>query len=159
MKVFNAHDVLQFAIRIEENGEIFYREAARATGDKGARDVFSRLATEEAGHKRTFEGMLEGLGDYQPAEAYQGEYLAYLREYIDGKAVFRGLAGNSPELAQVRDIVSALEFGMQREIDSIVYYQEIEAFTPEKYHKTVDAIIAEERRHFSLLSEMRKGYR
>ena len=28
MRVFNGYDVLQFAIRVEENGEAFYRETA-----------------------------------------------------------------------------------------------------------------------------------
>jgi rubrerythrin len=159
MKMFNARDVLHFAIRIEENGEIFYREAARAIGDHGAKDIFNRLATEEVGHKMTFQDMLETVGDYEPAESYRGEYLAYLQAYIDGKAVFKGLAGASSDLSQVADTASALDFAIQREVDSIIYYQETKEFVPEKHHKTVDRVIGEERRHFSLLSEMRKGYR
>jgi rubrerythrin len=172
MRVFNAHDVLEFAIRVEENGEIFYGEAARITSDVGARDIFQRLATEEAGHKRTFVSMLANLGDYQPTETYEGEYLAYLQEYIDGKVIFKthtGTAATSstaafaagskdPDLPRVHDTISVFDFAIQREVDSIVYYQELKVFVPEKYHKTVNAIVDEERKHFALLSEIRKTY-
>jgi rubrerythrin len=171
MKVFNGHDVLQFAIRVEENGEAFYREAARLANDQGVRDLFSRLAAEEVGHRRTFEGMLSELGSYQPAETYEGEYLSYLHAYIDGKAIFRGndIGSSGPANSQpaagtanlsalnVHDTLSALDYAIQREIDSIVYYQEVRVFVPEKYYPVVDGIIGEERRHFSLLSGLRRG--
>jgi rubrerythrin len=154
MRVFNAHDVVQFAIRVEENGEVFYREAASVTNDQGAKETFNRLATEEAGHKKTFQGMLGSLGDYRPTETYEGEYLAYLQDYIDGRVIFKN-AGSG--MSQIHDTLSALDLAIQREMDSIVYYQEIKAFVPDKHHKTVDGIVGEERKHFSLLSEIRKG--
>ena len=173
MRVFSAHDVLRFAIRIEENGEVFYREAARVVSDQGVKEFFGRLATEELGHKRTFEAILASLGDYQPSETYEGEYLAYLQEYIDGKAIFKEHDAErggrerttpheefrGPELTPVSDTRSAFDFAIQREMDSIVYYQELRAFVPEKHHPTVDRVVDEERRHFSLLSEMKKTYR
>jgi rubrerythrin len=172
MRVFNAHDVLEFAIRVEENGKAFYEEAARIASDQGARDIFRRLATEEVGHKKTFAGMLANLVDYQPTETYEGEYLAYLQEYIDGKVIFKGHADANPahatagsggdlknsDLSRVRDTLSAFDFAIQREIESIVYYQELKMFVPEKYYKTVDGIVDEERKHFALLSEIRKTY-
>jgi rubrerythrin len=172
VKVFNAHDVLEFAIRVEENGEVFYGEAARIAGDQGARDIFRRLATEEAVHKKTFARVLASLGDYRPTETYDGEYIAYLQEYIDGKAIFKEHTGTAPadatagsgkglkdsDLSRVHDTLSAFDFAIQREVDSIVYYQELKVFVPEKYHKTVDAIVDEERKHFALLSEIKKTY-
>jgi rubrerythrin len=157
MNVFNAHDVVRFAIRVEEDGELFYREAAHIADNQGSRELFSRLAEEEVGHRKVFAGILENLGDYRPPETYEGEYVAYLQEYIDGKAVFRNDLRDSG-LSKIHDTLSALEFAIQREIDSIVYYQEIKGFVPEKYHKVVDGIITEERKHFSKLSEIKKNY-
>ncbi len=158
MRVFNAYDVLQFAVRIEENGEAFYRAAARNTHDQKVAELFDRLAAEEVGHRRTFEGMREDVGDLKPTESYEGEYVAYLQDYIDGKAVFEAHQDASSSPSGVTDRLSAFDFAIQREVDSIVYYQELRPFVPEKYHKTLDGIIAEERTHFSLLSERRKGY-
>lgn len=156
MSILNAHDVVRFAVRIEEDGEVFYREAARLSDNRSARELFSRLADEEVGHKRIFEGMAETLGDYAPAETYQGEYMAYLRDYIDGKVVFRQDMKNA--VSSMATVLAAFDFAIQRELDSVLYYQEIRAFVPERHHDIVDRIIDEERKHFAMLSEARKGY-
>ena len=53
-------------------------------------------------------------------------------------------------------VLLAIDFALQRELDSILYYQEMRAFVPERHFPTIDAIIAEERKHFAILSEARK---
>jgi rubrerythrin len=157
MSILNAHDVVRFAIRIEEDGELFYREAAGLAEDKEAKALFSRLADEEVGHRMTFQGISETLGGYAPAETYDGEYMAYLRDHIDGKAVFRkDLKGSLKAI--LASVLSAIDFAIGREMDSILYYQEARAFVPERQKEVVDRIVEEERKHFILLSDARKGY-
>ncbi len=151
----NIHDVVNFAIRIEENGERFYREAAEIITNRGVKDLFERLAKDETAHRKTFEKLLSGLGDYQPAETYEGEYVAYLKDYIDGKAVFKDHP-RIPELAKASTIQGALGFAIQREMDSILYYQEIKKFVGAKHIETIDLIIDEERMHFAFLSKLRR---
>jgi rubrerythrin len=148
------HDVVNFAIRIEENGERFYREAAEIITNQPVKELFQRLAQEEIGHKKTFEKMLSGLGDYRPPETYEGEYLAYLKDFIDGKAVFKEhprIGG----LAKASSTVGALDFAIQRELDSMLYYQEIKRFVDTRQSNTIDLIIDEERKHFAILSKLR----
>ncbi|MGD0658120.1 MAG: ferritin family protein [Syntrophorhabdales bacterium] len=157
MSILNAHDVVRFAIRIEEDGELFYREAAGLADNKEARALFARLADEEVGHRNIFQGISETLGGYAPAETYDGEYMAYLRDHIDGKAVFRGDLKGSLK-ATLASAISAIDFAIGREMDSILYYQEVRAFVPERQKEVVDRIIEEERKHFIMLSNARKGY-
>ena len=57
MKSFSGGDVVQFAIRMEENGELFYREAAGTADDPGVVDLFNRLADEEVKHKKIFQDL------------------------------------------------------------------------------------------------------
>jgi rubrerythrin len=157
MNIFRAADILEFALRIEEDGELFYREAAQRASDSAVQDLFNRLAGEEIRHKVLFQEMLSKIGEYSPAETYPGEYLAYLRDYIDGKVVFtRELRETSMRTAT--DAFSAIEFAMQRELGSIVYYQEIKQFVPEKDRGILGDIIAEERKHFSKLAEAKRNY-
>ena len=148
------HDVVNFAIRIEENGERFYREAAGIITNQSVKELFERLAQEEARHRKTFEKLLSGLGDYQPPETYEGEYLAYLKDFIDGKVVFKDHP-NIGQLAKTSSIAGALDFAIQRETDSILYYQEIKKFVNTRHAEVIDLIIDEERRHFALLSKLR----
>lgn len=157
MNVFSASDVFQFAVRVEEYGEIFYHKAAMYAEDEGARKIFERLADEEIKHKRIFQDMLSKVRDNRPPESYSGEYLAYLRDYIDGKVVFTKYSKDK-DLPGIKDTLSAINFAIQRELDSILYYQEAKQFVHESQHKWIDEIIAEERRHFAILSDLKKGY-
>ena len=149
------HDVVNFAIRIEENGERFYREAAEIVANQPVKEFVERLANEETVHRKTFERLLSGLGDYRPPETYEGEYLVYLKDFIDGKAVFK----DHPKIAQLAkasSIAGALDFAIQQEMESIFYYQEIKKFVGARHSEAIDLIIDEERMHFALLSKLRR---
>ncbi len=157
MKIFNAGDIIQFAVRIEEEGEAFYQKAAQDAQEKDAQDLFSFLAGEEVQHKALFKEMLSGIETSQPAETYDGEYAAYLSNFIDDKVIFTKDA--RMELSRnPGDTASAIVFAMRREADSILYYHEVKQFVAEKYYNIIDKIITEERKHFSKLSELRKKY-
>jgi rubrerythrin len=157
MHTFTAGDVVQFAVRLEENGESFYRKAAAASDNKTVADLFNRLAEDETKHKKIFEGLLSQVKWIEPAESYPGEYFAYLKNYMDGRVVFSSdLKG---ELSGIRGVAGALDFAIQRELDSVLYYQELKAFVPKKDFGILDKIIAEERTHFSMLTEAKKNYK
>jgi len=158
MDIFlKASDVFQFAVRIEEDGELFYRKAAFIADDKEAGKLFEHLAGEEVIHKNTFQKMLLGIDEYRPPETFKGEYLAYLKDYIDSKVVFSKKAKDK-ELPGVHNTLTAIDFAMQRELDSILFYQEIKQFVPKKEFGLIDKIIEEERHHFAKLSDTKKKY-
>jgi len=150
----NIHDVVNFAIRIEENGERFYREAAEIITNLPVKELFEKLAHEETKHRKTFEKLLSGLGDYRPPETYEGEYFAYLKDFIDGKAVFKDHP-SIRQLAKASSVGGALDFAIQREMDSILYYQEMKKFVAAWHADAIDLIINEERMHFAVLSKLR----
>jgi rubrerythrin len=157
MNIFQPADIFRFALRIEEDGEIFYHKAALMAEDAGTRDIFNRLADEEIRHKRIFTDMLETIKETSMPETYKGEYLAYLRDYIDGKVIFNKDLRDTA-LPAIHDTLSAIDFAMGREMDSILYYQEVKQFLAEKDRAQIDLIIEEERKHFEKLAELRKKY-
>jgi len=153
--LFTASDVLQFAARMEEDGGLFYREAADRSEKLEVKKLFNSLASDEAEHKKTFEEMLSKLKLIEPREDYPGEYLSYLHDYIDGK-IFVPLDSKSAK-SESGNVAIALEFAIQREMESIHYYQELKAFVPVDDHKTLDKIIDVERQHFMQLSKAKKN--
>lgn len=157
MKIFNVPDVIHFAIRVEEDGEVFYREAAEILENKDVKELFLDLADEEVKHKATFNEMLSGKEVIAPPETYNGEYLEYLHNYIDNRIVFTKKAFDSVT-SGIKDAASAITFAMQREIDSILYYHEVKQLLNKNAGSIIDRIIAEERKHFGRLSEMRQKY-
>jgi rubrerythrin len=157
MKLFESNEIYLFAVRIEENGEKFYRHAAQIAQDKESRNMFSFLADEEVRHKKTFETMLSKMEKRDIEESYPGEYLAYLQDYLDNKIIFSKTATET-EYPEVKDTLSAIEFAIQREMNSVLYYHEVKKFVAPSQQDDIDKIIEEERNHFSQLSEIKSNY-
>jgi len=150
---FNASEIFQFAVRIEENGEIFYRKVAGLSDDANLKNLFTFLADEEVKHKQIFGELLSKIEKYEPSETYPGEYFAYLKAYAD-QIIFSSMIDN--ELDEKMNPVSAVEFGIRRELDSILYYLEVKKVVPETQQHLIDTIIDEERSHFLKLSNLKK---
>ncbi len=151
MSVFEPSEVFQFAIRIEEGGEKFYREMARKIEDAGVKSLFTALADEEVKHKKTYEGMVSKIEEYEPFESYPGEYFSYLRAYADN--IIFTPKKMEEEMAKIKDAPAALKFAIDRELDSILYYQEVKNLVPKSQRGLIDKIIEEERRHFIKLNK------
>jgi rubrerythrin len=157
MQVFEASDIVEIAIRIEENGINFYKFAEQIAKQEEAKKLFADLALAEISHKKTFEGIFAKMEKYSPPESFAGEYNSYLHDYVDNNIIFTKEAMDK-ELANVKDTLAAIDFAIRRELDSILYYHEIKRFVPTTQHGTLDQIIDEERKHFSRLSEVKKKY-
>lgn len=158
--LFDVSEIFQFAIRIEENGEKFYRYASQKMEDTDLSDTFRYLADEEVKHRRIFEGLLSKVEKYEPPESYPGEYFAYLGAYTDNIVFIVSTDQELDErLSRLGDAPSALDFAIQRELESILYYQEMKRFVPQHQHPSIEKIIDEERKHFFKLSDMKKNLR
>lgn len=154
MDTFKASDVYEIAVQIESSGEKLYRHAVNVTDDSKMKDLFTYLADEEVKHQRLFEGMAKKVEHYQPPETYDGEYCSYVRSYSEG-LVFTP-EKMEKELARVKSTEDAIEFGIQREIESILYYLETRNFVPENQRAEIDRIIDEERKHYLKLIDLRR---
>ena len=145
--------MFQFAIRIEEGGEKFYREMASRLEDADVKSLFTTLADEEVKHKKTYQAMVSKIEEYEPFESYPGEYFSYLRAYADN--IIFTPERMKEEIAKIKDAASALKFAIDRELDSILYYQEVKNLVPQNQRGLIDGIIEEERRHFVKLTKCR----
>ncbi len=155
MAVFEASDIVEVAVRIEENGANFYRYAVQLARKEELKALFQRLADEEVKHQRTFAEILAGLDRNLPPEGYDGEYAAYLHDYVDNRLVFTAEAF-AGELAKLKDEVSALDFAIQRELDAIHYYREVRELLPADQRQAIERIITEEKGHFTRLSAIKQ---
>ena len=157
MSVFAASDIVEVAIRIEENGVNFYKFAEQIAKQEEAKKLFAQLAQAEVAHKKTFEKIFANMEKSSPSESYEGEFGAYLRSYVDNNLIFTKEIMDK-QLAKVKDTSAALDFAIQRELDSILYYHEIKKLVPAAQHGTLEQIIEEERKHFLSLTAMKKNY-
>ena len=102
---FTGKEVLDMAVRIEENGMRFYTDASKAAKSQQLKDLFSALAEEEASHIKTFLELKRALvGNDESAgfDAYIEDAQQYLKSMADtevftnpnaGKEAARALKG------------------------------------------------------------------
>ncbi|MCP4220601.1 MAG: ferritin family protein [bacterium] len=150
---FTPTEALEFAIRIEENGEHFYRKLAEKVEEKEVKDLFIYLANEEVAHKSTYADMLKDIENYQPEENYPEEYFAYLRAYVEKVIFFPERL--EKELKRIRDKDDAIDFAIRIELENILYFEELKKLVKSPKRQMIDKIIAEEQSHFLKLSGMK----
>ena len=155
MENLQAGDVFEVAVQIEKQGEKFYRYAAGLTDDSKVKEVLVYAAGEEAKHRKIFEAMAEKVGaDYKPPESYPGEYCNYVRTYSEN-IVFPADKMEA-EFGEITNLGDAVEFAIQKEIESILYYLEMKNFVPASQRADVDRIIEEERKHYLRLTDLKR---
>ncbi len=154
MSLLSSSEVVQFAVNIEENGRQLYRSFAEKLKSDTERDVFNYLADEEENHIKIFSEMLKSIEKFEPATSYPDEYFGYLKAYADTLIFTKDKL--ELEVAKITSGKEAADFGIRRELDSILYYQEIKSYVPEKEQSIIDDVISEERMHFVKLTQLKK---
>lgn len=146
---FNADDIFEMAVKIEENGAAFYREAAEGIQDEKSKNFLLELARMEDNHKLTFAGMKKDLSEKEKIPTTfdpNDENILYLRAFADTRVFFKK---ENPGNRMERILGSAI----QAEKDSIVFYLGMKEIVPEKYGRSkLDDIIKEEMGHIRLLA-------
>ena len=156
---FNVDEMFEMAIRIEENGARFYRQAAQLPSAPLNREMLEKLETMENRHKQTFEKMRDQVsGVEKTATVFDpaGEASQYLIAMADSHrgegnpAVADSLTGEE-SIAEIVDIAIGLEK------ESILFYLGLKDLVPPDYGRDkLDGIIGEERRHIIQLNGIRR---
>lgn len=154
MKHFDINEIFQLAIRIEENGEQFYRTMSKKLKDKKLQDLFDYLADQEVKHKELFELMVSNIEEYEPIENFPKEYFAYIRALADD--VLFDEEKSAEEIGKIKDAASAIEYAKGKESNSILYYQGLKNLVSENQRAAINKIIEEEQTHFVELSSLKK---
>ncbi len=155
--VFNADEILEMAARIERNGAAFYRKAAET--NPGEQVFLLDLAEQEDEHLALFQKMREGLnGAISGPTAFDpdGEAALYLKAMADG-SVFDVRAEPAALLKGSETLPEIIRTAIGLEKDSVMFYLGLREIVPAKFGADkVDAVIREEMKHVSRLSEKLK---
>jgi rubrerythrin len=152
---FSSRELINIAIGIERNGLAFYKSLLKVEKDVMARGAYKYLADMEEQHIKTFQSMLNTIGEYGHPETYTEEYDLYLKALVDS-AVFtddkvaREMAENAKSSAE------AIQIALGAEKDSILFYYDMRNLVREQDREAVDKIIEEEKSHLRQLSDLKK---
>jgi rubrerythrin len=147
---FNANDVFEIAVKIEENGAAFYRDAAQKIENDNHKEFLIELAKMEDDHIVTFSNMKKGLKEAEVLSQNfdpDDENLLYLKSLADTRVFFKK---DKPD-DSFKGILSS---AIQTEKDSIAFYLGMKELVPPKFGQTkIDDIIKEEMSHITLLAK------
>lgn len=151
---FNAAEVFEMAVSIEENGAAFYRKAAELQENADDKKFLDTLAKMEDRHKASFEEM---MGDLSDTEKKQTVFDANeeLSLYLKAMADAHGGEGD-PEAAaaltgnETMEQIVATAIGLEKE--SILFYIGLKDLVPAKLgQEKIGRIIKEETQHVAQL--------
>ena len=152
--VFRAGEILDMAIQIERQGIQFYEVCASAKLPEDVLKVFRHLIEQEQLHVEIFAEMKAGIDNYYLPETYTGELQSYVDTFVKDQ-VFYGPAEALQQARRVEDPYKAIEFGIDFEQRSILFYSAIKEVIRHSETKVIDDVIAQEHGHIRSLLALR----
>ena len=155
--VFNADEVFEMAIRIENNGAAFYRKAAALQSDNENQKFLEGLANMEDQHRKIFTELRTTLSEkdkdpkvFDPHNE-ASQYLAAMADTMGGE----GKPSVADSLTGDETLEEILQTAVGLEKDSILFYLGIkDLIPPQSGQDRIDEIIREERRHVVQLTKV-----
>jgi rubrerythrin len=153
--IFNAGEILQIAVDIEQQGQAFYRKAATCFKPGETQKLLLSLADWEARHEITFSEIRDKLAAGLAEADFDSDGVAarYLQAIAEGK-IFKAAEPVEQVFQAAKEPAAILQIALQREKDSVIFYQAMrELVPPELGREQVEHIIGEEMDHVIFLSE------
>lgn len=146
----NIEEVLKKAIKMEEEGFDFYKQAEARTASRTGKSMFSFLADYEVHHKRLLEGLLKNI---TPDARDLDIPLPKERLHSVFDEARRNMEKAVPATA---DDVEALTFAMGKETESYQMYHRAAADSADPGVKAVfNRMAIEEEQHYEILEQTR----
>jgi len=152
--IFKASEVVNVAIKIEENGYKFYTEIANESRFFELQETAKFLASEEKAHIEAFKKILEGVSDADITEAYPGEYALYLKALADSH-VFIKTVDTAALAKSLKTADKVIDMGIRVEKDSIIFYDGLKSVISKSSVPTVEELISQERNHLIKLLNLK----
>lgn len=152
---FSAEEVYDIAIQTERNGRAFYEAVAAAAATERIAKLMHYLAEAERAHEVTFRAMKEQSPGHAPRETYEGETLEYINSLLFARVLPDAETGARLVSAMTQD-VEALDFALGFEKDTILFLYGMKEVVSEAEGPKIDALIAQEKGHVRLLTELKK---
>ena len=148
--MFTLKEIIDLAVRVEENGENAYRKAQKEVHDPSLASMLQRLADEEVQHAQWFSEMREKVGSEREDPMLEKMGRDILRSVLGDQA----FSIQDADFSKMEDLRGLLELSIEFEKDTVVFYEMLSAFVGDAdVSKEIDRIVEEENRHVRALEE------
>lgn len=138
-------NALEFAIKMELEGEKYYTEQAEMNKDNSLRTVFLMLAAEEAMHAK----VLQDKANMVSYNLSQDEILS------KAKNIFDNLGAMENEIKDIANQLDAYRLALKNEEESINLYQKhLSEATDDDSKRLFEYLIKQEKDHYAVIDQL-----
>ena len=153
--MFSAREIIDMAIKIERNGENYYRQATVKVTDPSLQSLLLFLADEEHEHARWFEAFKQKIKD-SDEDRKLAEISGTMLQSVVGNQRF---SLDDADLAELDSTDKLIGIAIEFEKDSILFYEMLQSFIEDSETlRQLNEIIAEENRHIEMLNDYRRPH-
>jgi len=150
--MFTSKEILDIALKIEQNGEAVYRRATQGLANPDLAKRLIWMADEEARHAEWFKKLQSDLRTHTNRIAMDDMNSGMLGDLI-GEQSFTLQDIDFPD---VNDLQNLIDIFIEFEKDGILFYELLRTFIKDQdVLESLDQIIAEEYRHIEILQEIK----
>lgn len=151
--------VIDYAMKAEKDGIAFYMKAAKKFNDKELKDVFMKLAKEEAKHLETFIGIKAKAEKKGVDQCFRSENISDYLATVIREGLFPRGDSMVKRLEKVNTVYEACVIAMAAEKNAILLYSELAKLSKDKDQKKIlENITKEERSHIVMVGGVRADY-
>lgn len=144
--LYSGYEIVEIAVRIEENGFAFYTEGAQAiTDNQKIKNLFTDLAKKETHHVAVFRNLLSKW-ESESLEFSAEEFDSYL-QHVANTHIFHKKDSGIAMAKTIKNAKHALEIAYKFETDSVEFYTEMLKRTESDAVQLIKRIIDEEKEH------------
>ncbi len=154
--IFHISEVVSMGIEKEKKRRDFYAQVAERFKEEDMRKLFISLRDWEEVHIKKFGEIKAKIVEPETAESFPGEAMAYMQSLVAEKLY--NDASPATFSQNVKDMLSAIDYGMQFEKDAILFFGELARFVPDYSKGIIEELVEEERKHLIFLSKLRERY-
>jgi len=151
MALFQAADIVELAMQVEQSGEAFYRAVAAKAETQDARELFEYLAGQEVVHYQVFRRLSQTIRE---APFMTDEEWDLYMDYLSGTVQSAFFEGTDKALAlaeTVTDTSHAIQMAIGFEKETLLFFYDLRERIPDQDRPVVEKIVEEEKRHIRRL--------
>jgi rubrerythrin len=158
MGKYNAADIFQHAMEIEDAGQKLYTRLSEMMDDPQIKKIFQVMAQQEIKHHETYNDLManaSSAGENQPSsnEGFDGDKHDLLQDRIFNRLE---VVRKAARLSTLGDV---LNYMIDVEIDVVGLFENLRHLLKKADQVQIDKIINEERSHVRQLVDLRKQYK
>jgi rubrerythrin len=152
--LFAAEEILDMAIRIEQNGEAVYRSAVEKIANPALISLLEWMADEEVKHAEWFLELKT-----EAATLAKSPFVQEMgREFINGILGEQSFSLKEVDFSLIDHINDLIDILIEFEEDGILFYEMLQPFIQDQETLAqLNKIIAEEKRHIEQLTEFKES--